>query len=302
MRQFPAIITAMLIGLLAASPSIQINRDRKSQANAAPVDGLKETPELAPMPRVRVLRISADPNNLPFTNERLEGFENRIAELLARELGAEIEYNWRAQRRGFFRHAFKENECDVVLAVPMGFDMALTTRPYYRSSYVFVSRKDRNLNIRSFDDPTLKKLKIGVQMVGDDGSNTPPAHALAARGIIDNIVGYTVYGDYSEDSPPARIIDAVINGDIDVAVVWGPHAGFHAKKPSTSLQLSPVQPEVDESGLPLTFSIAVGVRRGQKELRDEIDGILERKREAVEAILKEYGVPCLPPAKKKSQP
>src|SRR3954469_168427 len=140
----------------------------------------------SPPPR-RVLRISADPNNLPFTNERREGFENKIAELLAREMGAELHYAWRAQRRGFFRESLKGGECDLVLGVPAGFERALTTAPYYRSSYVFVSRKDRHLDVRTFDDPALRTLKIGVQLVGDDGVNPPPAHALAARGIIDNV-------------------------------------------------------------------------------------------------------------------
>ena len=104
-------------------------------------------------------------------------------------MDADLQYTWRAQRRGFFREALKGGECDLVLGVPAGFERALTTRPYYRSTYVFVSRKDRGLTVRSFDDPALRTLKIGVQLIGDDGVNTPPAHALAARGIVDNVVG-----------------------------------------------------------------------------------------------------------------
>jgi mxaJ protein len=173
----------------------------------------------------RVLRISADPNNLPFTNRRLEGFENKIAALMARELKVDLEYIWRAQRRGFFRSALKEGECDIVLGVPAGFERALTTAPYYRSSYVFVSRRDRQIKVRSFDDSTLRVMKIGVQLIGDDGFNTPPAHALAARNMVDNLVGYTVYGDYGQENPPARIIDAVRKGDVDIGIAWGPLAG-----------------------------------------------------------------------------
>src|SRR5436190_17452190 len=145
-----------------------------------------------------VLRIAADPNNLPFSNERLEGFENKIANLVARELKAEVQYLWRAQRRGFFRETLKTGDCDLVLGVPVGFQQALTTVPYYRSSYAFVYRRDSGLDLKSLDDPRLRALRIGVQLVGDDGANTPPAHALAIRGLVTNIVGYTLYGDYRQ--------------------------------------------------------------------------------------------------------
>lgn len=256
--------------------------------------GLRAAPpgdNVAPMPRKKVLRVSADPNNLPFTNDRLEGFENKIADVLAEELGAEVEYTWRAQRRGFFRHALKENECDVVLGVPVGFDMATTTAPYYRSSYVFVARKDRALGITSFDDAALKKLKIGAQMIGDDGYNTPPVHALAERGVIDNVVGFTVYGDYAQPNPPARIVEAVANGDVDIAVVWGPTAGYFAKTSPVPLVLTPVKPAADASGLPFTFGIALGVRRGNTEFRDLLDSILKKRKTDIDRILNDYGVP-----------
>ena len=251
-----------------------------------------------PRPGRRVLRIAADPNNLPFTNDRREGFENRIADLLAADLGAELEYVWRAQRRGFFRTAFKEGEADLVLGVPAGFDMALTTAPYSRSTYVFVSRKDRKLGIASFDDPALKTLRIGVQMIGDDGSNTPPAHALAARGLVENAVGFTLYGDYKEANPPARIVEAVAKGDEDVAVAWGPMAGYFAKRQAVALDLTPVTPAAEASGLRQTFAIAVGVRKGDRQLRDEIDAALAKRKADIDAILAEYGVPRVAVPKK----
>jgi mxaJ protein len=115
--------------------------------------------------------------------------------LLARELNDEVEYAWRPQRRGFIRDTLKANRCDVVIGVPANFEMAQTTVPYYRSTYVFGYRKDSGLRITSFDDPSLRKLKIGVQIIGDDGANAPPAHALTRRGIVQNVRGYTVYGD-----------------------------------------------------------------------------------------------------------
>src|SRR3954467_2835488 len=218
-----------------------------------------EAPAASGPPLKRVLRITADPNNLPFSNERGEGFENKIAELVARDLDANIEYSWRAQRRGFFRETLKENRCDLVLGVPAHFDMALTTTPYYRSSYVFVYRTDRKMNIRSLDDPILRELKIGIQMIGNDGRNTPPAHALANRGIIDNVAGYTVYGDYAEENPPARIMDAVARGEVDVAIVWGPLGGYFASKASVPLVVVPVEPAADPH-IPFTSHLPTRLR------------------------------------------
>src|SRR3954466_10793571 len=203
-------------------------------------------PKQEPLPpstaNKRILRVCADPNNLPFTNERREGFENKLAELIADELGAELQYSWRAQRRGFFRETLKENRADLVLGVPAHFDMALTTAPYYRSTFTFVYRKDRGLDIHSLDDPVLRTLKIGVQMIGNDGVNTPPAHALANRGIIDTVVGYTVYGNYTEANPPARAVDAVAKGEVDVAIVWGPLGGYFAGKEKVPVTVVAVEP------------------------------------------------------------
>ncbi|HKI04348.1 MAG TPA: substrate-binding domain-containing protein [Thermoanaerobaculia bacterium] len=242
-------------------------------------------------PPERELRVCADPNNLPFTNRQLEGFENRLADLLARDLHATVRYTWWPQRRGFIRSTLKAGACDVVLGVPSSFEMALPTRPYYRSTYVFIYRKDRGIAVRSFDDPVLRKLRIGVQMIGDDGNNTPPAHALANRGMIGNVVGYTVYGDYSQPNPPARIVEAVAKGDVDVAVVWGPLAGYFAPRQKVPLEIVPVSPQIDMPFLPFVFDISMGVRRGDTKLQAELDGILERRRPEIDALLDRYGVP-----------
>ncbi|HEY6186153.1 MAG TPA: substrate-binding domain-containing protein [Pyrinomonadaceae bacterium] len=239
----------------------------------------------------RPLRVCADPNNLPFSNERLEGFENKIAALIAREMRTEVQYTWWAQRRGFFRNTLKAGECDLVIGVPSSFEMALTTSPYYRSSYVFVYRKDRRLNIRSFDDPVLRKIKIGVQLIGDDFANTPPAHALSNRHIIENVRGYTLYGDYAEANPPARIIEAVAKGEVDAAVVWGPLAGYFARQQKVALAVVPVSPEIDLPFLPFVYDISMGVRRGDDAFREELEEILARRRAEIRTILDQYGVP-----------
>jgi quinoprotein dehydrogenase-associated probable ABC transporter substrate-binding protein len=237
------------------------------------------------------LRICADPNNLPFSNRKGEGFENRIAELLGKEMRLPVEYTWWAQRRGFFRSTLRAGLCDVVIGVPESFELARTTAPYYRSTYVFVSRADSNLNVRSLDDEALKNLKIGVLMIGDDGANTPPVHALNNRGIIGNVVGFTIYGDYKEADPPAKIIDAVVKKEIDLAIVWGPLAGYFAKKNTVRLAVSPVSPEIDLPYLPFVYDISVGVRRGEDELKERIEEILARRQTEIGKILDEYGVP-----------
>jgi mxaJ protein len=238
-----------------------------------------------------VLRVCADPNNLPFSNEQQQGFENKIAELLARDLHERLEYTWWAQRRGFFRNTLKSGTCDLVIGVPAGFEMALTTSPYYRSTYVFLTRKDRNLNVQSLDDSRLRDLKVGVQMVGDDFSNSPPAHALTSRGIITNVKGFTLYGDYAQPNPPARIIEAVARGDVDVAIVWGPLAGYFAKQSRIPLAIDPVSPQVDQTYLPFVYDIAMGVRHGDNDLRDQVEQVIEKRRDEIDRILADYGVP-----------
>ena len=167
------------------------------------------------------LRVCADPNNLPFSNAKGEGFENKIV-TIAKDLHENVDYVWWAQRRGYVRNTLRAGLCDLWPGVATAVDMLATSRPYYRSTYVFVTRADRHLKIASYDDPQLRKLTIGVQMVGNDAMNTPPTHALARRGIINNVRGYMLYGDYQKPNPPAAIIDAVASGAVDVAVVWGP--------------------------------------------------------------------------------
>ncbi|HKA55323.1 MAG TPA: substrate-binding domain-containing protein [Candidatus Binatia bacterium] len=238
-------------------------------------------------------RVCADPNNLPFSNRKQEGFENKIAELLAHEFGGHVTYAWWPQRRGFIRNTLNAGLCDVVMGVPAGYDPVLTTRPYYRSTYVFVYPQSAGYRIASFDDPLLQKLKIGVHLIGDDYANSPPAHALGEKGIVKNVVGYSVFGDYAEDSPPGKIIAAVAAGEVDVAIVWGPIAGYFARKQAVPLTLVPVPADAGSSSLPFTYSIALGVRRKDAELKAKLDEALSRKATEVGKILQDYGVPLV---------
>jgi quinoprotein dehydrogenase-associated probable ABC transporter substrate-binding protein len=239
-------------------------------------------------------RVCADPNNLPFSNRDGSGFENKLAGLIAGKLGQEVTYTWWAQRRGFIRNTLKAGDCDVVMGIPSHVDMVETTRPYYRSTYVFVSRADRHLDIASIKDPRLHDLKIGVQLIGNDGFNTPPAHALSEQGMVKNIVGYMVYGDYTQPNPPARIVQAVASGDVDIAAVWGPLAGYFAKQSKVPLTVTPITDTESFKPLLFQFSIGLGVRKGNVALKNKLDAILTEKQPEIQALLQSYGIPTLP--------
>lgn len=238
-----------------------------------------------------LLVVCADPNNLPFSNQSQQGLENKLAALLAKDMGAKVSYVWWAQRRGYVRHTLNEEKCDIWPGVATGVGMVATTRPYYRSTYVFVTRVDKPLNGLTLDDERLRSLSIGVQMIGDNAMNTPPAHALSRRGLIQNVRGYMLYGDYTHPNPPAAIMDAVAKGDIDVAMVWGPLAGYFANRSLTPLRLEPVKPALDGSQWPMTYDISIGVRRDRPALREQIDGLLMRERPAITELLRDYHIP-----------
>lgn len=244
-------------------------------------------------PSPSAFRVCADPNNLPFSNQKQEGCENKIAELLAKEFHSELQYTWWPQRRGFLRNTLNAGICDVVMGVPAELDAVLTTQPYYRSTYVFVSPKAAGYQLASFDDPVLQQLKIGVHLIGDDYANSPPAHLLGQRGIVKNVIGYSVFGNYAEESPLGKIISAVASGEINVAIVWGPIAGYFARKQSVPLTLVPVPVGDASRTLPVTYSISLGVRRQDTALKTRLDETLQKKAADIRKILEEYGVPLV---------
>jgi mxaJ protein len=243
-------------------------------------------------PAPRHLVACADPNNLPFSNKAGEGFENKLAQMIAADLHADLGYVWWAQRRGYVRNTLGEGKCDFWPGVASTVETVATSRPYYRSSYMFVTRARDGLAGLTLDDPRLRKLVIGVQMVGNDAMNTPPAHALARRGIVANVRGYMLYGDYSQPNPPAAIVDAVAGKEVDVALVWGPLAGYFARSSPVPLRLERVTPWLDGVQWPMAYDISVGVRKDDAVLLREIDTILARRAGAVRALLARYGVPA----------
>ena len=243
------------------------------------------------------LRVCADPDNLPFSNRKQQGFENKIAALLASQLHAKLSYTWQRQRNGFIRQTLGAERCDVVMGVPYGYERVLSTQPYYWSGYVFVTARQRHLSIGSFDDPILRQLKIGLHGIGNDGSNSPPASALAVRGITENLVGYSMWGDASVKNPQAQVIEAVAKGDIDVAIVWGPIAGYYAGKYGDALKLSlaPYDPKLPD--MPFDYEISLGVRKTDKAFAEKLEKILEQQRSPIQAILTSYKVPLIQAAK-----
>lgn len=237
-----------------------------------------------------VLRVCADPNNLPFSNKRQEGFENRLAELVATEMKARLEYTWVPHRRGFIRRTLTAHHCDVVMGLPDGIEGVLTSRPYYRSTYVFVQRKSAARAVASFDDPALHDLKIGLHAIGDDGANPPPVHALARRGIVKKVQGFKMWDTDDIDSPAGRIIGAVADGTIDLAIVWGPFSYFTTSQP-VALSVTPVTQPEDMRAFPFSFAVSMGVREDDQSRKIELDSIVERRRDDILRILKTYRVP-----------
>jgi mxaJ protein len=237
---------------------------------------------------LHALTVCADPNNLPFSNRQGQGFENKLAAMLARDLHEPIQYLWWAQRRGFARNTVAQSKCDLWPGVASGIERMSTSRPYYRSSYVFVTRASRPLPGLTLDDPRLKTLTIGVQLIGYDGTNTPPAQALADRGLTQNIRGFMLFGDYRKPSPPAAIVEAVADGSIDTAIVWGPVAGYFAQQANKPLRLQAVH---DEGMWKMSYDVSVGVRRGDTALLQRVNAALASESTAIERLLVSYHVP-----------
>jgi mxaJ protein len=245
------------------------------------------------------LRVCGDPSNMPFSNEKREGIENKIAEVVAKELGWKLSYTWWPHQRGLVKRVLNTGRCDVLIGIPKGYDLVLWTRPYYRTGYVIAYRKDRLPGVRSMDDPILRRVKVGVQI------NTPPHEALGRRRIVgDNVVGYQLMFDsnFHPEDYPGKMVEDLIAGRIDVALVWGPIAGYFQKKRGARfLKLVPIDDKGD-AGSRFAFDIAMGVRKADKELRARLDEALVRRHDEIAKILEEYGVPTLPLAGDRRQP
>lgn len=244
----------------------------------------------APM-QAGLLRVCADPDNLPSSDSAGGGFENKLAELMAKTWNSKLQYTWWAAPRGIGR-MLNGKYCDVMLQAPAGYEIAGLTRPYYRTSYAFVQKKTAAHMVTSLDDPALKTMKIGVHLFAADGENTPPAMALSAHGVVGNLVGFgTAY--YGVQDRPAQIIEAVRDGKVDIAIVWGPIAGYYNEQLKSDLALTAIENDT-VSKIPFAYSMAMGTRRGEPQFRDSLQKFLDTKGPEIQALLKQYGVPLLP--------
>ena len=236
---------------------------------------------------LKALRVCADPDNLPFSNQQEQGFENRIAALVAQDLRVPYAYTWWPQRRGFLRGTLNARQCDVVIGIPTGHPLVLTTSTYYSSPYVVVSRRQDAPQVASLDDPILKELRIGVYQ------NSPVDFVLGRRGMTENVIGYNTFYD-GRINYPEKIIEDVSSGHIDVAIVWGPAAGYFVGQRLDTLKLEPVDvPRLEGSGEgdAEVFAMSMGVRKNDEPLHAVLETVLEAKGDEIRRILQEYGVP-----------
>jgi quinoprotein dehydrogenase-associated probable ABC transporter substrate-binding protein len=235
----------------------------------------------------KVLRVCADPNNLPFSNQAGEGFENKIAELIAKKLGKELAYTYYPGATGFVRNTLNAHLCDVILGIPQGNDLVQPTNPYYRTSYAAVIRAGSNLEgLKTLADPRLKEKKHRIGLV----ANTPPGNILAMNGLLGSLKSYPLMVDTRFDSSSAAMIKDLQNKNIDIALLWGPIAGYYAKKSSERLTVTPL---ADESGARMNFRIALGVRHSDQNWKRELNQLISQNKGEIEKILIDAGVPLL---------
>jgi mxaJ protein len=235
-----------------------------------------------PPPQAKSLRVCGDPDNLPYSNDRLQGFENRIAAIIAADLGVEPSYTWWPHQRGLVKNTLEAGTCDVIFGIPHDLETVLATKPYYRSSYVIAHRKGSHA-VTSLDAPELKTLRIGVY------ANTPVEESLARRGLLDHLTAYSLFFDPNGDRDrPAKLLDDLLANKVDVAIPWGPLAGYYAKKLNAPIEMQALP---DETGVPLSFSMAMGVKKGNRDLKTRLEAAIDHRESEIRSVLEEYGVP-----------
>jgi quinoprotein dehydrogenase-associated probable ABC transporter substrate-binding protein len=231
------------------------------------------------------LRVCADPNNLPFSDQKQQGFENKVADLLGSTLHLKVDYTWFPQVIGFVRNTLQAHRCDLVMGTVAGDEMMATTNPYYFTTYVMFYRSDKGFAFKGLQDPRLASLRLGV--VGA----TPPSNLLVRHDLMAHTKPYQLTVDTRVESPTRQMVQDVVDGTIDVGFLWGPIAGYYRKHDQLPLTLVPL---ADEPGAPrMKYHIAMGVRGNEPEWRRHIDAVILARQAAISAILQGYGVPLL---------
>ena len=231
------------------------------------------------------LKICADPNNLPFSDEKKEGFENKIADLMGSELGLKVDYAWFPQVIGFVRNTLRAHLCDLVMGTVAGDEIMQTTNPYYFTTYVMFYRSDKGLAADGAQDPRLASLRLGV--VG----GTPPADLLARYDLMAHTKPYALTVDTRFESPTHEMVQDVVDGTVDVGFLWGPIAGYYRKHDDLPLTLVPLKSEPGAARM--EYHIAMGVRANEPEWRRRINTVILKRQPEITAILRDYGVPLL---------
>src|SRR5882757_9741837 len=234
----------------------------------------------------KVLRVCADPRNLPFSNEKGEGFENKLAELFAEKLQKKLSYMYFPQASGFVRMTLAAHRCDVIMGFPQGDDLVQGTNPYYRTAYALVAKQGSGLEeVTTLGDQRLKSKRIGIV------AGTPPATNMAVAGLMMNARPYQLMIDTRVDSSAAAMIKDLVSGEIDAAVLWGPMAGYYAKQANPPLHVMPLVKET--TGPRLVFRIGMGVRPADQNWKRLLNRLIQENQPAINRILLDFGVPLL---------
>lgn len=231
------------------------------------------------------LRVCADPNDLPFSNDKGEGYENKTAQLVGQELKLPVRFVFFPQVVGFVRNTLRTRSCDLIMGTVAGDDIVQTTSPYYYSDYVAVWSEGKNFTFTGLDDPRLKMMRIGII------SATPPSDLLVRHDLMANAKPYALMVDTRYESPAHEMVEDIVKGEVDLGLLWGPIAGYYIKRDALKLKLAPIP---NEPGAPrMDYHIAMGVRANEPDWRRQINAVIQKRQADITAILRDYGVPLL---------
>lgn len=232
------------------------------------------------------LRVCADPAAMPLSNTKGEGYENKIADLLASHLGIPVKYEWYPQATGFVRNTLNAGKCDLIIGYAQGDELVQNTNAYYKSAWVLITKPDSDIaDIKNLDDPRLKDKAIGVQV------GAPPASIMGMNGLMKKVKSYTLMVDRRYESPPEKMIADLVKGEIDAAILWGPIGAYYAKQAGVPLKVIPLVAET--KGPRMTYRITMGVRNRDQEWKRQLNTLIREKQSEINKILLSYGVPLL---------
>ena len=236
------------------------------------------------------LRVCADPNNLPYSNQKLEGYENKIANLFAKKLGdIPVLYSWYPMTSGFVRRTLDAKTCDIIITFPAIHELVQNSNPFYSSSYVMMTLEEKNINIKSLSDPIIKEknYKIGIIHA------TPPTSHVAKNKLFEQVKFYLQAADPRKQKPWTDITNDLVNGELDIAILWGPYAGYEAKLAKKKIKLVPLTKEEKVSRGTMVYRFTMGIRRNEPEWGKTINDLIKDNQEEINEILREYNIPLL---------